>query len=68
MPAAPELIIIAIVILLLFGGAKLPRLARSLGSAKAEFERGQREGSEKGAPGHQATGNDGARTQDDAHT
>jgi sec-independent protein translocase protein TatA len=44
MPGAPELIVIAIVILLIFGGAKLPKLARSLGSAKAEFEKGTREG------------------------
>ena len=44
MPGAPELIVIAIVILLIFGGTKLPKLARSLGSAKSEFEKGTREG------------------------
>jgi sec-independent protein translocase protein TatA len=49
MPGAPELIVIAIVILLLFGGAKLPKLARSLGSAKSEFEKGLRDGSEDDA-------------------
>lgn len=37
---APELIIILLVVLLLFGGAKLPKLARSLGEAKKEFESG----------------------------
>ncbi|MEO5838375.1 MAG: twin-arginine translocase TatA/TatE family subunit [Acidimicrobiales bacterium] len=37
---APELLIILAVLLLLFGGAKLPKLARSLGEAKNEFERG----------------------------
>ena len=37
---APELLIILLVLLLLFGGAKLPKLARSLGEAKNEFERG----------------------------
>ena len=36
----PELLIILLVVLLLFGGAKLPKLARSLGEAKQEFERG----------------------------
>ena len=36
---APELLIILVVILLLFGGAKLPQLARSLGQAKSEFEK-----------------------------
>ena len=35
----PELLIILLVVLLLFGGAKLPKLARSLGEAKNEFER-----------------------------
>jgi sec-independent protein translocase protein TatA len=33
----PELLIIFAVIVLLFGGAKLPELARSLGRAKREF-------------------------------
>jgi sec-independent protein translocase protein TatA len=39
---APELLIILLVLLLLFGGAKLPKLARSLGEAKQEFEKGTR--------------------------
>lgn len=34
----PELVIILVVVLLLFGGRKLPELARSLGQAKKEFE------------------------------
>lgn len=37
---APELLIILLVILLLFGGAKLPKLARSLGQAQKEFKQG----------------------------
>ena len=36
---APELLIILILVLVLFGGAKLPSLARSLGEAKREFEK-----------------------------
>jgi sec-independent protein translocase protein TatA len=40
---APELIIVLLVILLLFGGAKLPQLARSLGQAKKEFHEGAAE-------------------------
>ena len=47
MPQGPELIIILVVILLLFGGAKLPKLARSLGQAQNEFKQGLKEGSEK---------------------
>jgi sec-independent protein translocase protein TatA len=37
---APELLIVLLVILVLFGGAKLPKLARSMGQAQSEFKRG----------------------------
>ncbi|MFN8038565.1 MAG: twin-arginine translocase TatA/TatE family subunit [Acidimicrobiales bacterium] len=40
----PDILIILAVVALLFGGSQLPKLARSLGSAKAEFEKGSREG------------------------
>ena len=36
----PELLIVLLIVLVLFGGAKLPKLARSLGEAKKEFEKG----------------------------
>jgi sec-independent protein translocase protein TatA len=36
----PELLLVLAVALLLFGSSRLPHLARSLGSAKGEFERG----------------------------
>lgn len=45
MPQGPELLIILFVIVLLFGGAKLPKLARSLGRAQTEFKQGLHEGS-----------------------
>lgn len=38
---APELLIILAVVLLLFGSAKVPQLARSLGQAKRELQAGQ---------------------------
>ena len=41
---APELIIVLLIILLIFGGAKLPQLARSLGKAQSEFKKGASEG------------------------
>lgn len=37
---APELLIILVIVLLIFGGAKLPKLARSLGEASSEFKKG----------------------------
>lgn len=35
-----ELLIVMAILLLLFGGAKLPQLARSLGQAQKEFKHG----------------------------
>jgi len=40
----PELLIILVVVLLLFGSAKLPNLARSIGASAKEFQRGVDEG------------------------
>jgi sec-independent protein translocase protein TatA len=39
-----ELIIILLIVLLVFGGAKLPKLARSMGQAQKEFKKGLAEG------------------------
>ena len=41
---APELIIILLVVLLLFGSTKLPKLARSIGEASKEFKKGVEDG------------------------
>lgn len=41
---APELIIVLVVVLLLFGSTRLPKLARSLGQASKEFKQGVSEG------------------------
>lgn len=40
---APEVALIIVVIILFFGAAKIPDLARALGRAKGEFEKGSRE-------------------------
>jgi sec-independent protein translocase protein TatA len=42
----PELLIVLAVILVIFGGKKVPELARSLGKAQREFRDGQREPAE----------------------
>jgi len=41
---APELIIILLIVMLIFGGSKLPKLARSLGESSKEFRKGLSEG------------------------
>lgn len=38
-----ELIIVLVIVLVLFGGAKLPKLAKSLGEAQREFKKGTEE-------------------------
>jgi sec-independent protein translocase protein TatA len=43
---APELIIVLLIVLLIFGGAKLPKLARSMGQASKEFKKGLSEGAD----------------------
>ena len=40
----PDMLIILAIVALLFGSKQLPKLARSLGSAKSEFEAGLRHG------------------------
>jgi TatA/E family protein of Tat protein translocase len=37
-------IVLIVIVVLLFGGAAIPKLARNLGSAKNEFEKGMDEG------------------------
>ena len=45
MPDRPESIIILVVVLVLFGGSQLPKLAKNLGKAQKEFKDGLAEGS-----------------------
>ncbi len=42
-PAGPELLIILLVLVLLFGANKIPKLARSTGQAMGEFKKGREE-------------------------
>ena len=44
-----ELIIVLVIVLVLFGGRKLPELARSLGQAKREFQKAGDEAQEDGS-------------------
>jgi sec-independent protein translocase protein TatA len=46
MLGSTEILIIAGIILVLFGSAAIPKFARSLGRAKKEFEEGIKEGTQ----------------------
>lgn len=49
------IVIAVIVVVLLFGGSQLPKLARGLGSASHEFKKGMEHGDPDGANASDAT-------------
>ena len=44
------IIVLVVVVVVLFGGTQIPKLARSLGSAQKEFKKGLEEGAAEDAP------------------
>ncbi|HAP78172.1 MAG TPA: twin-arginine translocase TatA/TatE family subunit [Acidimicrobiaceae bacterium] len=44
-----ELVIVLVIVLLLFGGSQLPKLAKNLGKAQKEFKDGLAEGQKEAA-------------------
>jgi len=55
LPQGPELFIILFIILLLFGGAKIPQLMRGLGRGMGELQEGLKEGKRSFEKGMNAT-------------
>ena len=49
MPSGPEWFIVLAVVLLIFGGSQLPKLARNLGQAQKEFKHGLADADERHA-------------------
>lgn len=47
----PEIIVLVLIVLLLFGTTRLPKLARAMRDAKDEFEKGQSDEDETPAEG-----------------
>jgi len=45
-PGGPEMLVVLLLAVLLFGADKIPKLARSMGSAASEFRRGKEESTE----------------------
>ncbi len=61
----PELIVILLIILLLFGGSKLPALAKGLGESVREFKKAAKdEPEEKKSEEKKAGGNDASKLRD----
>jgi sec-independent protein translocase protein TatA len=51
LPGGAEWIVILLIVLVLFGGAKLPGLARSVGQSITEFRKASKEGQAEGEDG-----------------
>ena len=62
-PGGTELIIILVIVLVLFGGAKLPGLARSLGQSITEFRKASQEAQDAQAE-QQGSEEDGRKGSD----
>jgi sec-independent protein translocase protein TatA len=43
----PEVIVVLVVVLVLFGGSRIPKLAKNLGQAQKEFKKGLSEGAKE---------------------
>jgi sec-independent protein translocase protein TatA len=50
MPGLPEMIVILVIVMLLFGAKKLPEMARSIGKASREFKKGMKDNDDDEEP------------------
>ena len=59
MPGGPELWIIIALVVVLFGGSRLPKIARNLGRAQGELKKGLAEGNAEVSKDSKAEGGAG---------
>jgi sec-independent protein translocase protein TatA len=64
-PGGPELLIILLVLVLLFGANKIPKLARSTGQAMGEFQKGREEVEDELEQMRQGKGSEASDDEDD---
>lgn len=66
-PSGTELLVILVIVVLLFGASRIPKLARSTGQAMGEFRRGRVEVEEEleqmEEPGDESESEDGQATE-----
>ena len=65
LPGGPELLIVLLIVVLLFGANKLPQLARSSGQAMGEFRRGRQEIEEELKKGAEGEGDEETTASDE---
>lgn len=58
LPGGTEMLVFLFIVLLLFGGAKLPSLMRNLGRSANEFKRGMNETGDEDEPAEKRKSND----------
>lgn len=58
---APEALVVLVVILVLFGGSQIPKMARNLGQAQREFKKGLSDGQKAADQADQAKNSDAER-------
>lgn len=64
---APELVVILIILLVLFGGSKLPSLAKGLGQSVKEFKKAAKEDDDEPAKPAEAKKADDSKSAPGAH-
>lgn len=62
-----EWLIVAALVLVLFGGSQIPKLARSLGAAQREFKQGLKDGAEEADAKADKDGKDGKEEATDTN-
>lgn len=48
-PSLPQILVILLIVVLIFGAKKIPEIARALGRSAGEFKKGIKEGNEAAA-------------------